>query len=93
MPSDLEIRSRARLMQTAFPGETAKPRLLLGHPGLQSRRAMNIAHRDIPLLPERMIGQIVLGQVTMNPAIVPIHDRMDFGHAILNLNSLEPLPA
>src|SRR5882672_5986131 len=65
------------LVNTALAFQAEEARLLDRRDLLDRLRAVVVADREIALLPERVIGQRVLGEIAVYAAILPIRDRVD----------------
>src|SRR5687767_508590 len=65
-------------VNAALALQAVEARLLECCDFVQRFRAVMIAHRDVAFLPERVIGQTVLREITMHVAVGPFGDRVHF---------------
>src|SRR5580658_1461539 len=72
------------LVEAAFPLQPEKPGLLGREIGGEGTRRMCVSNRDIALVPERMVGQVVLFQVAMNVAVAPVDDGQNLVASVLH---------
>ena len=68
---------RGRVVQAALALEPEEAGLLGRHVGGERPGRVHVADRDVALLPERMVGQVVLGQVAVDVPVGPVDDRQD----------------
>src|SRR4051812_40572017 len=78
-------------VKTAFAFEAKETGLLRRQFGGERTRRVRIADGNIALIPKRMIREAVFRQITMNVAIAPFDDRMNFGAAVLASDDVEGL--
>ena len=70
-------------MQPTLACQAKKSRLLFTHAGFDWAAGMRIAYRLIPLIPERMVRQFVLTEVTMDISITPVNQWVYFETTLL----------
>ena len=76
--SDLEILPAGQFMQAALPFASAEAGFLLGQAIGELAGAVPVSDRHVALFPERMVGEVVAGQVLVNVPVGPIQNRVDF---------------
>src|SRR5688572_4117097 len=88
MPSSSRIRLTVE-MQPALTLQAEKTRVLLVHSGLQRSRGVDVADRHVTLVPERVVGQVVLLQVLPDFAIAPVGNRMQLPAAVAQFEEID----
>ena len=80
---DLVVVGSGGLVQAAFPFEPAKAGLFFAHTFSQLFCAVPVADGNVALIPERMVGQVVLLQVVIDLPIAPVEDGIDLPNLVL----------
>ncbi len=74
---------RLAFVQAALALQPEETRLFLAHTRFPLLGG-GYRHRQVALLPQRVIAQPVLGQILVNLAVVPVDDRQDLEHPALH---------
>ncbi len=64
-------------MQATLSFDSEKAKLLFFADLVNRARGVVVANADVTVLPQRVVGQIVLCKVTMHVPITPVRDRMN----------------
>ncbi len=82
----LQLLEAFRLMQTAFTYETKKACIFNGFPCTQWLAGMMIADRNITLVVQGVVGQVMGFKVGVNVMIGPVRQWMDFNYVAVSLD-------
>ena len=65
------------LVQPALAQQSEEAQLLDALHIREAARRVHVADRDVTLLPQGVIGQVVTDEILMDVAIAPVDDRMN----------------
>src|ERR1700722_8573143 len=83
--------ARGRLVDPAFPLETEESSLLRSEVGCQRAAGMNVADRDVALLPKGVIRKPVQLEKAMHVPVAPLDDRVNLHDSVLDAHDGQPL--
>src|SRR5690606_10818955 len=73
------------LVQPALAFEAEETGVLLAHARLPATGGVGVADGDIALLPQRVVGQVMLLEIAPHVAVVPVGDRVDLPASVAPL--------
>jgi hypothetical protein len=80
-------------VQAAPALEAEEAGVFLARAVAQSTGGVHVADGDVALLPQRVIGQVMAGQIAKHVTVGPVDQRMDLAAAVAPQQHVEVLAA